>query len=199
MRLAEVDGKALLRRHGLAVPRSVLLGAGEDPPNEAASWPGFLLKAQLLEGGRGKHGLVRRFDKRRRFPRRAAADPGHSRRRRYAASSRRGGADRARDFRRGAHRRHAAEARAPDRAAGRRECRAIGQARAHSDCGGDNARSDFPGDRQTFSARAGGAAVALCGAAAGNRSPGGSGASGDQSAGADGGRQPHRLRRQDHP
>ena len=61
MRLAEVDGKALLRRHGIAVPRSVLLGAGEGPPNEAASWPGFLLKAQLLEGGRGKHGLVRRF------------------------------------------------------------------------------------------------------------------------------------------
>jgi succinyl-CoA synthetase beta subunit len=61
MRLAEADGKALLRRHGIAVPRSVLLGAGEGPPNEAASWPGFLLKAQLLEGGRGKHGLVRRF------------------------------------------------------------------------------------------------------------------------------------------
>ena len=61
MRLAEVDGKALLRRHGIAVPRSVLLGAGEGPPNEAASWPGFLLKAQLLEGGRGKRGLVRRF------------------------------------------------------------------------------------------------------------------------------------------
>ncbi len=61
MRLAEVDGKALLRRHGIAVPRSVLLGAGEGPPNEAASWPGFLLKAQLLDGGRGKRGLVRRF------------------------------------------------------------------------------------------------------------------------------------------
>jgi succinyl-CoA synthetase beta subunit len=63
MRLAEVDGKALLRRHGIAVPRSTLLSAGESPPNEAAGWPGFLLKAQVLEGGRGKHGLVRRFDK----------------------------------------------------------------------------------------------------------------------------------------
>ena len=62
MRLAEVDGKALLRRHGLAVPRSVLLGAGENPPVESASWPGFLLKAQLLEGSRAKRGLVRRFD-----------------------------------------------------------------------------------------------------------------------------------------
>jgi succinyl-CoA synthetase beta subunit len=63
MRLAEYDGKALLRRHGLAVPRGILLQAGEGLPDEAAQWPGFLLKAQLLEGGRGKHGLVRRFDK----------------------------------------------------------------------------------------------------------------------------------------
>jgi succinyl-CoA synthetase beta subunit len=63
MRLAECDGKALLRRHGIAVPRSVLLQAGQGLPDEAAHWPGFLLKAQLLEGGRGKRGLVRRFDK----------------------------------------------------------------------------------------------------------------------------------------
>ena len=63
MRLAEVDGKALLRRHGLAVPPSALLGPGENPPDETAGWPGFLLKAQVLEGGRGKNGLVRRFGK----------------------------------------------------------------------------------------------------------------------------------------
>lgn len=62
MRLAEVDGKALLRRHGLAGPRGVLLSAGEDPPDETHDWPGYFLKAQLLEGGRGKRGLVRRFD-----------------------------------------------------------------------------------------------------------------------------------------
>jgi succinyl-CoA synthetase beta subunit len=63
MRLAEVDGKALLRRHGLAVPRGILLGAGDDPPEEPIRhWPGYFLKAQLLEGGRGKRGLVRRFD-----------------------------------------------------------------------------------------------------------------------------------------
>jgi succinyl-CoA synthetase beta subunit len=62
MRLAEHDGKALLRRHGVAIPRGVLLQAGEVPPDEAAHWTGFLLKAQLLEGGRGKRGLVRRFD-----------------------------------------------------------------------------------------------------------------------------------------
>ncbi len=63
MRLAEVDGKALLRRHGIAVPRGVLLAAGAAPPDSAAAWPGFVLKAQLLEGGRGKRGLIRRFDK----------------------------------------------------------------------------------------------------------------------------------------
>lgn len=62
MRLAEVDGKAVLRRHGIAVPRGLLLGAGEDPPAAAGDWPGFLLKAQILEGGRGKNGLVRRSD-----------------------------------------------------------------------------------------------------------------------------------------
>ncbi len=62
MRLAEVDGKALLRRHGLAGPRGVLLSSGEDPSDETHDWPGYLLKAQLLEGGRAKRGLVRRFD-----------------------------------------------------------------------------------------------------------------------------------------
>jgi succinyl-CoA synthetase beta subunit len=62
MRLAEYDGKALLRRHGIAVPRGMLVHAGESPPDAVADWPGFVLKAQLLEGGRGKRGLVRVFD-----------------------------------------------------------------------------------------------------------------------------------------
>src|SRR3954447_17837593 len=61
MRLAEIDGKALLRRHGLAVPRGVLLGADAAMPAEAVQWPGHVLKAQVLEGGRGKRGLVRRL------------------------------------------------------------------------------------------------------------------------------------------
>jgi succinyl-CoA synthetase beta subunit len=61
MRLAEIDGKALLRRHGLAVPRAVLLRAGDEAPPEAAQWPGHLVKAQVLDGGRGKRGLVRRL------------------------------------------------------------------------------------------------------------------------------------------
>jgi succinyl-CoA synthetase beta subunit len=63
MRLAEYDGKALLRRRGIAVPRGLLVHAGESPPDTVADWPGFVLKAQLLEGGRGKRGLVRVFDK----------------------------------------------------------------------------------------------------------------------------------------
>jgi succinyl-CoA synthetase beta subunit len=61
MRLAEYDGKALLHRHGLAIPRGVLVHAGENPPDAVADWPGFVLKAQLLEGGRGKRGLIRAF------------------------------------------------------------------------------------------------------------------------------------------
>jgi succinyl-CoA synthetase beta subunit len=61
MRLAEIDGKALLRRHGLAVPRGVLLHAGEGLPRQATHWRGYVLKAQVLEGGRGKRGLVRRL------------------------------------------------------------------------------------------------------------------------------------------
>lgn len=60
MRLIEYDGKALLRRHGIAAPRGILLHAGEEPPGHTASWPGFFLKAQVLDGGRGKSGLVRR-------------------------------------------------------------------------------------------------------------------------------------------
>jgi succinyl-CoA synthetase beta subunit len=61
MRLAEIDGKALLRRHGVAVPRGVLLGADEAAPAKAAEWAGHILKAQILEGGRGKRGLVRKL------------------------------------------------------------------------------------------------------------------------------------------
>jgi succinyl-CoA synthetase beta subunit len=61
MRLAEIDGKALLRRHGIAVPRSVLLDPGESAPADVAQWPGHVLKAQVLEGGRGKRGLVCRL------------------------------------------------------------------------------------------------------------------------------------------
>ncbi|WP_439552199.1 ATP-grasp domain-containing protein [Falsiroseomonas sp.] len=58
MRLTEWDGKVALRRHGIALPDAVLM-EGDAPP------PGFddaVVKAQLLEGGRGKRGLVRRAE-----------------------------------------------------------------------------------------------------------------------------------------
>ncbi len=56
MRLTEADGKALLRRHGIAVPRGVLLAAGDPDPDFGDR---VVVKAQVLEGGRGKRGLVR--------------------------------------------------------------------------------------------------------------------------------------------
>jgi succinyl-CoA synthetase beta subunit len=54
VRLAEHDGKRLLHRHGVAIPRGTLLHAA--PAKDAEG----ILKAQVLEGGRGKRGLVRR-------------------------------------------------------------------------------------------------------------------------------------------
>ena len=53
MRLAEHDGKRLLHRHGVAIPRGTLLHAA--PAKDAEG----ILKAQVLEGGRGRRGLVR--------------------------------------------------------------------------------------------------------------------------------------------
>jgi succinyl-CoA synthetase beta subunit len=54
VRLAEHDGKRLLHRHGVAIPRGTLLHAA--PAKDAEG----ILKAQVLEGGRGKRELVRR-------------------------------------------------------------------------------------------------------------------------------------------
>lgn len=56
MRLIEADGKNLLERRGLSVPRGQLYGPGEPV---AAIAGGGAVKAQLLAGGRGKSGLVR--------------------------------------------------------------------------------------------------------------------------------------------
>src|SRR5262249_50160803 len=55
MRLIEADGKALLRRRGLAVPHGRRYG-----PDEAIEVPpgGAVVKAQLLSGARAKRGLV---------------------------------------------------------------------------------------------------------------------------------------------
>jgi succinyl-CoA synthetase beta subunit len=58
MRLIEAEGKVLLARHGIAVPRSAMM-AGDEPPASAEDWNGAVLKAQVLEGGRGRRGLVR--------------------------------------------------------------------------------------------------------------------------------------------
>lgn len=61
MRLIEAEGKALLARHGIAVPRGVMLPEDELPASLLAR-DGMVLKAQVLEGGRGRRGLVRRVD-----------------------------------------------------------------------------------------------------------------------------------------
>jgi succinyl-CoA synthetase beta subunit len=60
MRLTEADGKALLRRHAISLPRGVVLAPGAPSPEGIESWQGLVAKAQVLEGGRGKRGLVRR-------------------------------------------------------------------------------------------------------------------------------------------
>jgi succinyl-CoA synthetase beta subunit len=59
MRLIEADGKGLLRRRGLAVPRGRLYGPDEriEPHNGSAA-----VKAQVLAGARGKDGLVQLVD-----------------------------------------------------------------------------------------------------------------------------------------
>lgn len=56
MQLVEHDGKALLARHGIALPRRTLLGPDDDPVFEGD----VMVKAQAAIGGRGKAGLVRR-------------------------------------------------------------------------------------------------------------------------------------------
>ena len=62
MRLTEAEGKALLRRHGIPLPRGAVVMHGDAAPSGIAAWPGLVVKAQVLEGGRGKRGLIRRAD-----------------------------------------------------------------------------------------------------------------------------------------
>ncbi|MGV8057984.1 MAG: ATP-grasp domain-containing protein [Smithellaceae bacterium] len=57
MLLIESDGKKLLARHGIPVPRSELIRENEHPHLPRAKE--VVVKAQLLSGGRGKAGLVR--------------------------------------------------------------------------------------------------------------------------------------------
>jgi succinyl-CoA synthetase beta subunit len=55
MRLIEADGKMLLRRRGLRIPRGRLYGADEPVDPHVG---GAAVKAQVLAGSRGKNGLV---------------------------------------------------------------------------------------------------------------------------------------------
>jgi len=59
MRLIEADGKMLLRRRGLAVPRGRLYRADEAISSHQG---GAAVKAQVLAGARGKNGLVQLVD-----------------------------------------------------------------------------------------------------------------------------------------
>ena len=63
MNLLEHEGKALFKKHGIAVPEHELVRS----PNEAAAaarrlGPACMIKAQVRHGGRGKLGLVKKAD-----------------------------------------------------------------------------------------------------------------------------------------
>ena len=59
MLLIEADGKALLARHGLPLPRAALVRAGEATRFSPDSVPGpWVVKAQVPVGGRGKAGGI---------------------------------------------------------------------------------------------------------------------------------------------
>lgn len=59
MLLIECNGKALFRKFGIPVPESVLVTDDAAPNRESfADWPGYVVKAQVAVGGRGKAGGV---------------------------------------------------------------------------------------------------------------------------------------------
>ncbi|MCC7275322.1 MAG: hypothetical protein IT561_21820 [Alphaproteobacteria bacterium] len=59
MLLLEHEGKAVLRDHGIAVPRGVVVATAEEVPAALAGLsPPFMVKAQVAAGGRGKAGGV---------------------------------------------------------------------------------------------------------------------------------------------
>jgi succinyl-CoA synthetase beta subunit len=60
MKLYEYQAKEILKQHGVPVPASVLITTG-DPLQKAIKTSGLpcVLKSQLLEGGRGKAGLIK--------------------------------------------------------------------------------------------------------------------------------------------
>ena len=147
MRLAEIDGKPCCAAGGLAVPRPAAAGrsagrgraVGRAHPQGAGAG-----------GGRGERGLVRRLAG---LHARRDAE-GHRRRpgrRRRAAAARGGAGDRARDLCGGPHRRHAPDARAVGRAAGRRGRRADGCAGADPGRGRNDPRRSLSAAREAVS------------------------------------------------
>ena len=60
MKLFEYEGKMLYQKAGIPIPKSFLLKKSVDVAHIPKSWKQVMLKAQLLQGGRGKAGLVKR-------------------------------------------------------------------------------------------------------------------------------------------
>lgn len=59
MNLYEYEGKQILAQHGIPIPRSVRVRSARDLGAASGSFP-LVVKAQVLSGGRGKAGGVRR-------------------------------------------------------------------------------------------------------------------------------------------
>ena len=66
MKLLEYEGKALLAKHGISIPSGALW------PNCPDSETGWVVKAQVLAGGRGKQGGILRASERRQVDEKAA-------------------------------------------------------------------------------------------------------------------------------
>lgn len=59
MRLLEYEGKEILRQRGIPVPQSFLITKKDELVNKRNNFPfPWMVKAQILEGGRGKAGLI---------------------------------------------------------------------------------------------------------------------------------------------
>lgn len=69
MKLIEADGKKILLQAGIPVPRGILIHTNvSDVATREISFPGFI-KAQILQGRRGRQGLVVRCERREDLPR----------------------------------------------------------------------------------------------------------------------------------
>ena len=61
MNLYEFEGKNLFAKHGISIPRGVVVRRGDDPRRayEALGMKEVVVKAQVLSGKRGKGGGIR--------------------------------------------------------------------------------------------------------------------------------------------